>query len=285
MEGWIKLHRDISNHWIFENEKYLKWWITILMNVNFEYKKFPVGNEIITCEPGQSFRSLESWAVLFSCSKKTVINFFSMVEKDGMIKCGILGKGNQRKHLVSVVNWSKFQEMETENYTETVPKNTPKQYSTLPPNKNDKNIKNEKNINSVDKSTSLIPLPKSEKIVSIITKCRTVFENRFSELFEESYSWSAKDAVNMKGIIQKIKKRRIDKGFGVEDDDITDAFKSFLDCISDEWILSNFSIAIINSKFNEIISQANGKNKRNNPEPKKSAGIKSISFGKDCSKD
>ena len=70
-----------------------------------------------------------------------------MLENDGMIKTEILGNGNRRKHLLTVVNWEKYQEMSTGNYTETVPEIDLKQYPNVPPNKNDKNDKNVKNDN------------------------------------------------------------------------------------------------------------------------------------------
>jgi hypothetical protein len=54
-----------------------------------------------------------------------------------MITREILGSGNRRKHLLTVVNWSEYQESETRKYTERVPKNTPKEYPNVPCNKNE----------------------------------------------------------------------------------------------------------------------------------------------------
>ncbi|MGV8133773.1 MAG: hypothetical protein AB2L20_01045 [Mangrovibacterium sp.] len=42
-----------------------------------------------------------------------------------MIQTEIIGSGNRRKHLLTVVNWGKYQETETENFTETKPEYTP----------------------------------------------------------------------------------------------------------------------------------------------------------------
>ena len=104
MEGYVAIHRDLQKHWIWQDSNYLKWWLTILMNVNHAPTRFPVNNELITCNPGESFRSIEGWTMLFGCSKKTTIKFFSLLESDNMIKRKILGSGNRRKHLLSVVN-------------------------------------------------------------------------------------------------------------------------------------------------------------------------------------
>lgn len=144
MEGWVKVYRSIQEHWIWQDEKYLKWWLCILLNVNHDERKFPVGSEMHTCKPGQSFRSIEQWTDLFSCSKKTTLKFFLLLENDGMISRQILGSGNRRKHLLSVINWAEYQQTETENYTERVPKTTPREYPNIPPNKKDKNDKNKR---------------------------------------------------------------------------------------------------------------------------------------------
>ncbi|MGQ8336864.1 conserved phage C-terminal domain-containing protein [Sunxiuqinia sp. A32] len=139
MTGWISIYREIQDHWIWQDERHLKWWLTILLNVNHEEKKFPVGCDLFTCKPGQSFKSIEQWTAMFSCSKKTTVKFFELLEKEKMIKREILGRGNRRKHLLTVQNWDKFQRKETEKETETVPKTTPKEYSNIPPNNNDNN--------------------------------------------------------------------------------------------------------------------------------------------------
>lgn len=142
--GWIRLERSIQNHWIWHDEKYFRWWITILLNVNHESKKFPVNNEIFICNPGESFRSIDDWGRLFGCAKKTVFRFFELLKNDGMITTKTAGSGNRRKHLLTVVNWQKYQQSETENDTERKPETTPKGNPKVHSNKNDNNDNNEK---------------------------------------------------------------------------------------------------------------------------------------------
>src|SRR5690554_3960329 len=103
MNGWIKIQRNILNHWIWQDEKYFRWWMTILLNVNHKAKKFPVNSELYVCNPGESFRSIEEWRQLFKCSKPTVHKFFKLLENDKMITTKTVGKGNRRKHLLTVV--------------------------------------------------------------------------------------------------------------------------------------------------------------------------------------
>ncbi len=106
--GYIRLQRSIQESWIW-NDRRLKWWLVILLNVNHAETTVAVGNNIYPCRPGQSYRSIESWAVLFGCAKSTVNKFFDLLQRDDMIIRETIGKGKRRKHLLTVVNWSKYQ--------------------------------------------------------------------------------------------------------------------------------------------------------------------------------
>lgn len=92
---------------------------------------------------------------------------------------------------------------------------------------------------------------------SLNFKARILFETHFKSVFESSYYWSAKDAGSMNQILNKLKFQMHEKNKGAEfsDDDILNALQVFLLGINDKWILENYSTPIINSKFNEIISQ------------------------------
>ena len=130
MDGWIIVHRKLQNNWVWDNERYLKWWLTILLNVNHEEVKFNSFGEVYTCNPGESFRSIEQWTLLFKCSKPTTVRFFKLLEDDGMIECRTVGTGNRRKNLLSVSNWAEYQKLTeinlkpnvTENFTEETAK-------------------------------------------------------------------------------------------------------------------------------------------------------------------
>jgi hypothetical protein len=148
--GWILIHRKIQDHWIMSNDKYFLRWIKILLNVNYKSAKFLIGNELNVCEPGSSFMSLESWGGVLKTDKTHVKKFFELLQNDGMILCQILGKGNQRKHLLTVVNWKEYQITDTENETrkipETRPENIPENYPELKKNRLKKIQRGPKNL-------------------------------------------------------------------------------------------------------------------------------------------
>lgn len=87
------------------------------------------------------------------------------------------------------------------------------------------------------------------------SEARKLFEERYQDLFSSSYYWCAKDAGNMSSLLKKLKFQREKKNLPIDDQGVLNALKYLLDSITDGWILENFSVTNINSKFNEIVSQ------------------------------
>ena len=102
---------------------------------------------------------------------------------------------------------------------------------------------------------------------SLNSEARKTFEVHFKKTFSEDYYWTAKDAGSMTKLINALKFRREKKGLPNETSDVINALKIFLESITDEWVLKNYSVSVIFSKFNEIIAKAkekNGEQKRSN---------------------
>ena len=59
----------------------------------------------------------------------------------------------------------------------------------------------------------------------------------------------------MSSLLKKLKFQREKKNLPIDDQGVLNALKYLLDSITDGWILENFSVTNINSKFNEIVSQ------------------------------
>jgi len=118
MEGWIKLHRKIIEHWIFSNPHYFRAWVIMLFTVNYEFKKVLINGHLIDCDRGQSVLSLESWVNLFGVSKKSgswtfqkVRTFFELLEEDGMIT-----KENMIKTTrITICNYNTYQDIQQLN--------------------------------------------------------------------------------------------------------------------------------------------------------------------------
>ena len=115
MIGWIKLSRDISNHWIWKDETKLKWWLDILLTVNFKDNKILMGNQLVECKRGQSVMSLQQWGERWKVDKNKVRNFFVLLEKDGMILHENLSKTTR----ITICNYDSYQSKENDTKTES----------------------------------------------------------------------------------------------------------------------------------------------------------------------
>lgn len=93
------------------------------------------------------------------------------------------------------------------------------------------------------------------KTVTINAKAKELFMNHFQKVFGEAYYWEAKDAVNMDRLIKKLTNSRKKRELTVDDDSVLNALSVFLEKIKDEWVLQNFTVPIISSKYNSLVSQ------------------------------
>lgn len=115
MAGWIKISKDINKHWIWSDPVKLQWWLDILLTVNFEDKKFPIGYKVFECKRGESLMSLLQWAKRWNVSKSAVNNFFTMLENDNMIKT----VNETVTTRLIVCNYDAYQQAENANKTKT----------------------------------------------------------------------------------------------------------------------------------------------------------------------
>lgn len=93
----------------------------------------------------------------------------------------------------------------------------------------------------------------------INSKARFIFESHFKQVFGNDYYWTARDAGAMSQLLQKLRFQREQKQLDISDESILYALQYLLSSIKEGWIFENFSVANINSKFNEIVSQAKSK--------------------------
>jgi hypothetical protein len=145
MSGWIKIYRDIREHWIWDDPIYLKAWIGILLTVNHEEKKVLIQGQLIECKRGQSVLSLSGWVKCFGkkWTMQKVRTFFELLKQDQMI----VTEGLQKTTRLTVCKYDDYQFTQQANNKQTTSKQQAnnKQITT---NKNkEEGIKNEKNIN------------------------------------------------------------------------------------------------------------------------------------------
>lgn len=104
---------------------------------------------------------------------------------------------------------------------------------------------------------------------AINVKARTLFCDYFKETYGSDYYWTAKDSGAMSQLLKKLRFQREQKQMDISDESLLYALQYLLSSIKEGWIFENFSVTNINSKFNEIVSQA----KKNIPKHVSDIGV------------
>lgn len=104
---------------------------------------------------------------------------------------------------------------------------------------------------------------KSEEEYTLTWRARLIFADFYKSKFGDSYYFSKQDMKMLSELLKKIKYSRTErtKPLSVDDDSLLSAFKELLSMIQTKWVLENFSISNITSKYNEIVQDI--KNSRN----------------------
>lgn len=141
-EGWAKIYRSLSDHWLWEDKPFSKGqaWIDLLLLVNHSEKKTMIDGRLETVSVGQTITSTRKLCDRWGWSNTKVRNFLKMLENESMI----IVKSDSKKTVINIVNYSVYQDSDNKKATvkrqssdsETAVKHT---------NKNEKNEKNEKN--------------------------------------------------------------------------------------------------------------------------------------------
>ena len=105
MSGWIKLQRDIMDHWIAQDAEYLSVWIRMLSEANFEPQTKMFNGQVITVGRGQLIFGLDSYSEKTKVSVMRLRRLVDLLEKHQMINRVIKSKYS----LISIVNYDKHQ--------------------------------------------------------------------------------------------------------------------------------------------------------------------------------
>lgn len=183
--GWIKIHRQIQDHWIWQDANKLKWWLDMLLTVNNSDGKVNFGYDVLECKRGESLLSISSWAERWRVSKDTARNFLTLLEKEKMISRVSLGKTTR----ITICKYDDYQMPLHVNQTHSV-------RDTYTNNNNKKN----KNI-TVSKDT-VVGLPPAT------TTAPKSFEER-CRLFIEAFNATKKSKYQLTDKVRKKLKARL----------------------------------------------------------------------------
>lgn len=139
-EGWIKLNRQLTEHWLWTKFpfSYGQAWVDLLLLANHEDSKMSYKGEVIVCKKGTVNRSISFLANRWRWDRKTVRRFLSLLETDEMVTVN----ATTHRTTITIENWDFFQDIGT---TERATKRTTKSQQDGQQSPTYKKEKNEKN--------------------------------------------------------------------------------------------------------------------------------------------
>lgn len=113
--GWIKLHRRISTHWVYDDKPFDMFhaWCDLLMEANHETTMRPYHGKVIEQKRGQVVYTVKGLQDRWGWSYRKVRNFLDALERDGMVKLNRSEngnyRGNYRGNLLTIENYTFYQ--------------------------------------------------------------------------------------------------------------------------------------------------------------------------------
>lgn len=135
MAGWIKIYRDLQDHWLAQDMEKLGRWVSLLWMATHEDRKTLVGNQVIEVKRGQIVASNSFLAGKWNCSERTVLRFLELLEGDGMLhRCT-----HRKVTIITICNYESYQGGGQGDCTDTCTDDAPMTHRSSTENKNEKN--------------------------------------------------------------------------------------------------------------------------------------------------
>lgn len=136
LQGWISVHRQIQEHWLWADKPFSKGqaWIDMLMLANHEDKQILFGRKIIDVKAGSFITSEVKLAERWEWSRQKVRDFLDLLKEEKMIN----KVSDNKKTTIFIENYAEYQDtcnsrLDSEKTSEKQQKNT---------NNNDNNANN-----------------------------------------------------------------------------------------------------------------------------------------------
>ena len=110
--GWIKLHRQLFDHWLWNSERFSKGqaWVDLILRASHADHEVPMGNQLIPVKRGQVLTSQTRLAANWLWTRKSVNAFLTLLKRDNQVDIRT-SKGTETGYtLITINNYEKFQE-------------------------------------------------------------------------------------------------------------------------------------------------------------------------------
>lgn len=121
MAGFQKVYRDIQKHWLWEDKPFSRGqaFIDLILSANHQNRKILIDSKLIEVERGSQITSLRKLGEAWGWSSKKVKKFLEQLQKDEMITY----KSDSKKTVVTIENYSHYQDVGNSKETALSPKN------------------------------------------------------------------------------------------------------------------------------------------------------------------
>ena len=106
MAGWIKISREIANHWLWQDAERLKWWLDLLFLAAWEDKQVLHDSHLFVLRRGQIIASISFLSERWGKSHTTIIKFLRLLEGEDMIKRSTIYR---QTSILTICNYEKYQ--------------------------------------------------------------------------------------------------------------------------------------------------------------------------------
>ena len=140
MIGWISLHRQIQNHWLWEEKPFSKAqaWIDMLLLANSSDKKILLGNELREVKTGSFVTSELKLMERWGWGKAKTRAFLDLLQSEGMI----LKQADRKQTTISIVKYEVYSVFENANRPQADRKQTTSRPRADTTNNNNNNNNN-----------------------------------------------------------------------------------------------------------------------------------------------
>lgn len=119
-QGWVSIHRQIKQHWLWTTDKPFdkrSAWIDLVLSANHTGNKFVLGTQLVTVQKGEFITSELKLMERWGWGKTKLRNFLKLLEDDGMIT----KKSTNKQTTITIVNYCLYQEPQTTDDTSDKP--------------------------------------------------------------------------------------------------------------------------------------------------------------------
>lgn len=106
LNGWIKVHRQLLEHWVSQEPELFAFWMRLLLEANHAEVRRMFNGSLITIERGQVVFGLEAFEAKSGISKKKLRRYLDLLQKEGMIGRQVTNKCS----IISISNYNDYQE-------------------------------------------------------------------------------------------------------------------------------------------------------------------------------